>query len=369
MRKLSQDVVIKRLYESHPDFDFSHFLYNGRKKKGKVICNKGHIWQASYDQLTSKIKHGCPICSGNKKLTQDEAIKNLQIKHPNYNFSNFIYKNARTPSEVTCNNGHSWKVSYYSSMTGCGCPICASDIKAKKKRLSEDIVYNNLKKAHPDFDFSEFKYIKAQNKSKVKCSKGHIWYTTYEKLMMGRGCLDCQARTQEEALKILREKRPEYDFSNFIYTSSISKSTVICDKGHQFSIRFSKIMEGVGCPICKTSKGEYRIRKWLINNNLDFEPQKTFNDAKYKLQLRWDFYLPKYNVLIEYNGRQHYEFVASWHKDLIGFRAQLERDMLKQQYAHEHNITQIIISFEDYNNIEFILEEQLINRNKGKAKS
>ena len=267
MKKLSQEEAIKRLYENHPNFNFSEFIYNGGKEKGKIICDKGHIWYTTYGQLTSKIGHGCPICSGNKKLTQEEAIKNLKEKHPNYDFSKFIYKNARTPSTVICDKGHSWEVCYYSSMTGCGCPICAQTVKAEKKRLSSSEVYENLRKAHPDFDFSEFIYKKAKGKSKVKCSNGHIWYTTYEKLMLGRGCWDCQIRTQEDAIKNLQEKRPEYDFSKFIYTTSNLKSLVTCDKGHSFKIKYSKIMEGVGCPICKTSKGEYEIRKWLVKNN------------------------------------------------------------------------------------------------------
>lgn len=359
MRKLSQEEAIKRLYEKHSSFNFSEFVYLGNKEKGKVTCDKGHTWYASYEQLTSKTNHGCPKCAGNKKITQDEAIENLTKKHPNYDFSKFIYINARTPSTVTCDKGHTWKVCYYSSMTGCGCPECAQETKSKKRRLDNNIAIENLKKIHPDYDFSEFIYKNAKSKGKVKCSKGHIWFTSYEKLMLGRGCLECITRTQSEAIKNLCEKRPEYDFSKFIYNGSVCKSTVICDKGHSFKIKYSKIMEGVGCPICNTSKGEYKIRRWLLKNNIKFEAQKTFDDAIYKFNLRWDFYLPQYNVLIEYNGRQHYEFVARWHKDLIGFRTQMERDLLKEKYAHEHGLKQLVISYENFDEIEQILSNYL----------
>ena len=43
MKKLSQEEAIKRLYENHPNFNFSEFIYNGGKEKGKIICDKGHI--------------------------------------------------------------------------------------------------------------------------------------------------------------------------------------------------------------------------------------------------------------------------------------------------------------------------------------
>ena len=61
--------------------------------------------------------------------------------------------------------------------------------------------------------------------------------------MIGRGCLECITRTQADAIKTLYERRPEYDFSKFIYNGSVCKSTVVCDKGHTFIIRYSKIME------------------------------------------------------------------------------------------------------------------------------
>lgn len=360
MRKLSQEEAIKHLYEKHPNFNFSEFVYNGGKEKGKVTCDKGHSWYTSYGQLTSKTNHGCPICSGNKKLTQEEAIKNLKKKHPNYDFSKFIYKNARIPSTVICEKGHIWEVCYYSSVTGIGCPKCSYESRGKNHRLNVLSVIENLQKAHPDFDFSEFEYTQAKGKGKVKCSNGHIWYTSYEKLMLGRGCLECFRRNQIQAIEELKEKRPDYDFSHFIYKNAKTKSTVICDKGHRFQIKYSKIMEGVGCPHCQTSKGEIAIKNWLSKNNIEFEQQKTFEDAKYKLFLRWDFYLPQFNTLIEYNGRQHYEFVGRWHKDLIGFRVQLERDMLKEKYAKEHKITQLIISYNQFKNIDEILSDLLL---------
>lgn len=359
MRKLLQTEAINTLKENHPDFDFSEFIYEGTSKKGKVTCSKGHSWYASYDSLKSKKKHGCPKCAGNGKLTQEEAIRNLKQKHPMYDFSNFSYKNARTPSLVKCEKGHSWYVSYYSSMTGCGCPECVKERKPEMKRLKPNVVFENLKKIHPDYDFSEFIYEGTDKKSKVICSKGHIWYTSYGKLIIGHGCLKCQTRTQEEAIKNLKEKKPEYDFSFFEYKGSNKKSMIICDKGHIFQMKYCKIMEGVGCPECKISKGEYRIKKYLEKNGLEFETQKTYFDAKYKDFLRWDFYLPKYNLLIEYNGRQHYEFVARFHKNLMGFRVQLERDIIKKNYAIKNGIRQFTISYEKYKDIESELENYL----------
>jgi very-short-patch-repair endonuclease len=42
---------------------------------------------------------------------------------------------------------------------------------------------------------------------------------------------------------------------------------------------------------------------------IEYESQKKFPDCLDKQQLRFDFYLPKFNLLIELDGQQHFEDV------------------------------------------------------------
>ena len=58
------------------------------------------------------------------------------------------------------------------------------------------------------------------------------------------------------------------------------------------------------CPRCKGSKGERKIRFFLKKHLIRFEEQKTWNISGHLL--RTDFYLPDFNLIIEYNGEQHY---------------------------------------------------------------
>lgn len=50
------------------------------------------------------------------------------------------------------------------------------------------------------------------------------------------------------------------------------------------------------------SKGENKIEQILQDNNIKFERQKTFNDCRNINLLRFDFYLPEFDLLIEYDG-------------------------------------------------------------------
>ena len=94
----------------------------------------------------------------------------------------------------------------------------------------------------------------------------------------------------------------------------------------------------------------------MDNKNIKYIREKTFpnllgvgNDY-----LRYDFYLPEYNLLIEYHGEQHeqaYDFFGGEEK----LKQQQEHDRRKKEYAELHNIKLLEILYWDYNNIEEIL--------------
>ena len=62
--------------------------------------------------------------------------------------------------------------------------------------------------------------------------------------------------------------------------------------------------------------------------------------------LRFDFYLPKYNICIEYNGVQHYKKVEIFGGDKA-FEEQKKRDKLKREYCKKNNIKLIEIAYND----------------------
>lgn len=80
------------------------------------------------------------------------------------------------------------------------------------------------------------------------------------------------------------------------------------------------------------------VESILNQLNLYYEKEKTFNDLKYKNKLRFDYYLPYYNVCIEFNGTQHYEYVEHFHKDESQFNEQQFKDHIKRNYCVENEI-------------------------------
>ena len=60
------------------------------------------------------------------------------------------------------------------------------------------------------------------------------------------------------------------------------------------------------------SRGEKLISKILTNMNLSFEIQKTFPNLRDLLLLRFDFYVPAMQLLIEFDGEQHFRPIAAF---------------------------------------------------------
>lgn len=110
---------------------------------------------------------------------------------------------------------------------------------------------------------------------------------------------------------------------------------------------------------CLCSLGEQKVNQLLSHLHISFETQKSFVDLVSKLghPLFFDFYLPDYNVLIEYQGEQHYTYSGRGWNTYEHFLKLQERDELKRQYCKQNNLKLIEIPYTDFQklNEEYIL--------------
>lgn len=61
------------------------------------------------------------------------------------------------------------------------------------------------------------------------------------------------------------------------------------------------------------SKTEDKIAAIFTKAHIPYVREKTFSDLK-KGQLRFDFYLPTMNVLVEYDSEIHFQRVPKFHR-------------------------------------------------------
>lgn len=111
------------------------------------------------------------------------------------------------------------------------------------------------------------------------------------------------------------------------------------------------------CQACskKESSPEFIIRKFLEKNNILFVKEKRFSDCKDRLPLPFDFYLPDYNVCVEFDGQQHYEPRFG----IEHYKTTKKHDEMKNQYCKDNDIDLLRIPYWEGHNIENVLIKQL----------
>lgn len=245
-----------------------------------------------------------------------------------------------------------------------------------------------LKKEYPEFIYKRKSTVKDMSGQKIgrltflyryfqntpdrkaqwvtECDCGNIFIVTGKAVRTGH-TLSCGCLRKENTLKLREEYREN------IIGNKYGKLTVLkedgyrtlpdgrrirmvlckCDCGNTKSITASYLQDGStkSCG-CLSSIGELSIENYAIENDIAFKRQITFNDLKYKKSLRFDFGFYKENqlkLLIEYNGRQHYDKNNGYYSEDI-----VITDQLKYDYCKKNNIPFVVIKYND--NIENILD-------------
>lgn len=228
------------------------------------------------------------------------------------------------------------------------------------------------------YDYSKVVYVNSITKVKIRCPKHGVFYQIPDAHKTGQNCPKCALRmkhdgfrkTLSEFIDISNNKHDnKYDYSLSRYINNKTKLTIICPIHGQFTQRAGVHMRGQGCPCCgaearimaSISSGELKVIEFLKEQNINFIPQKTFDGCKYKRLLSFDFYLPNYNLLIEFDGEQHYKFFKKFHSTLHGFEVQQTRDKIKTQYAYDNGIKLLRIRWDEEKMISNILNNFLFN--------
>lgn len=107
----------------------------------------------------------------------------------------------------------------------------------------------------------------------------------------------------------------------------------------------------ISCGCAKESIGEYKIKTILLENNINFIQQKTFENCKYLDTNRYphfDFFVDN-KYIIEYDGEQHF-FTKGFITEEKLKRTQ-EQDIFKNNWCKENNIPLIRIPYTRLNKI------------------
>jgi phage FluMu protein Com len=291
------------------------------------------------------------------KFTKEIFLEKANLKHKQkYNYNNFVYINSKIKGLISCEEHGDFYQSPNDHLQGHGCPRCAG---LNKKTTQEFIEIAT--KIHGDkYDYSEFVYCGINVKGIIICKKhGSFLQKPSEHIHSKSGCKKCSGHYRQTTQEFI-------DKSNKIHNFAYEYLDTYKTKKTKFKIRHKKCdkifyqtpeghMRGYGCPYCKSSKGEKIIKEFLEENKILFDIEKRFSDCKNKTELPFDFYLVDKNLLIEYDGEQHFKEIKSW-----GGKKRLDyvknNDKIKDEFARSNGIKLLRISYKEFDKIREILQ-------------
>lgn len=253
---------------------------------------------------------------------------------------------------LICPYGHRWDINFGDFKYGKRCPHCKTE--AKKQGQLQEIKELMLKEGYA---LLEDKYINNSTPMKVLCPLGHEFYIRSSNFKKGRRCSECYKFKKLDHDYVYNLFAQEgYKILSTEYVSANKKMRVECPHGHEFEISYSKFYTGRRCPHCQKSSGEQRIDRILHKYNIERIYQHIFEDCRNVKPLPFDFYLPQYNVAIEFDGRQHFEDKYFESSNLLEIQ---KRDNIKTKYCENNNIKLIRIPYWESKNIEEIICQEL----------
>ena len=247
-----------------------------------------------------------------------------------------------------------------------------------------------IEQGRKPYTYENINYVNNKTDILITCPEHGVFSQSPNTHLMGIGCAQCSGRAKsntdefiQKAKKVHDEKRgingkEPYDYTEVKYVNSKTNVIIICNEKYANDEKHGPFLQspnthlmGSGCPICYELKGETDIKLILSKNNIEFIPQYQYEDctsfkksSKNKIckLLSFDFYLPKFNKLIEFDG--FYHFNKNPKNDNDKFMSDVLNDREKNNYTKLKDIKLIRISYFDIKNLEEEIRNGLLSKDQ-----
>lgn len=366
-----KEIFVSKATKVHGNkYDYSHAKYDLSRIPLEIICPiHGPFFQRPNAHLMGQ---GCPKCGRlkrdeNVRITIEEFIERSLAKHGDrYDYSMVDLRGSHQHVSIICRKHGIFKQTPSKHMEGKGCPRCARELLKYNQMTTKDFIEKAIKVYGNKYDYSLAIYRKANLKVKISCSEHGEFEVTPNNHLRGYKCYYCaltesadkrRSTTEEFIQKALKVHGSKYDYSSVVYQGIDIKVKIVCPEHGEFLRIPSAHLGHRGCPRCQDSRGERKIALFFDANKIQYKRQEKFKGCVYKRLLSFDFYLPKYNACIEYDGKQHFCPV-----DFYGGMKEFERnqivDGIKNKFCKNNKIKLLRISYKD-KDINSILESVL----------
>ena len=288
------------------------------------------------------------------KLNSEEFINKSKKIHGNrYDYSKVNYINSSFKVTIGCRKHGYFDQDPSEHLRARGCLLCRLD----DRKITLDDFIARSKNIHGDkYIYDKVDYINSRSKVNIGCPIHGYFYQNSFSHLRGYGCVRCvtDKKSSDNENFIIKSNlihHGNYEYSKVNYKNAFTKVTITCKIHGDFHQIANYHLRGNGCPKCSESKGEKHIANILNIFNINYIREYKIFGYNY----RYDFYLPEYNIYIEYHGEQHYKPVDVF-GGIKGFRKNVRRDKTKIELIKRSTGILIVIKY-IYNDLDKIKNE------------
>jgi hypothetical protein len=382
--KLTTKEINRRLFNIGNGIIMKGEYPGGQKSSTSFIHDCEECDYYEWETTTSSVvdgKHGCPKCAKNARLSNLEIDRRLRgrdiIRLGDY--SGFVHSPIEWLHDCEECNYHVWFASPGSILNQeTGCPVCARAHNHDSQRFSNEIIDamiigSNIIRFddYPGNCLTPIRWL-----HDCEDCDYNIWTTSTASLLQNkRNCPKCYFDSQRLTDNIIQTRLLGTGIIMMDdYSGDIMKPTRFLHDNegcnyYEWKVPVNNIINcKTSCPKCCWFKNEKLVGNLLEIYNISFRRHVNVmpNITNKRRGIFIDFYLSDINIIIEYNGAQHYQPVCfggmNDDKAEKQFYSQQERDRKLQKYCNDNNITLIWIDGRKYRGqkLEKYIRENII---------
>lgn len=353
----------------------SYQILSEYKTAHEKVMVRHSVCGLSYSTSASNLSRGrkCPKCypKGKARKTPMEFTNEvIELVGEEYEFLEEYSKSNELIKVIHRRCGNIYEVSPNSFLRGRRCPKCSGN-QATQKTTAQ------FKKEVRTLVGDEYTilggYVNRATNIEIRHNRcGRVYHVEPGNFLYGSRCIECHYNDVRTPIAEVHAKvrnalgdayRVEDDYINMQKPLKIRH----LECGEVFSVRLTDVVQKrSGCPNCNQSRGEDYVSSYLKARSIHYTTQKRFKDLRNVMPLSYDFYLPDYNVLIEYQGEQHFRpktFGGMAKEEAIRrLERQKYHDKLKLEYAESNGYVLLTPTYKlnTYEKVIDYLEENLI---------
>lgn len=349
---LSTDTFVSKANVRHNNkYNYDKTTYISARRSVTITCPIHGDFEQNASQHLAGV--ACTECGKNarlnsvRKVTEDFLKEAIRIHGNTYDYSKTVYRHCEEKVIITCSIHGDFHQRPSGHLNGRGCVKCAHMKSSLNYTRSIEEFITKAKLKHGDtYSYSNVNYTNSNDKVSITCPTHGDFLQTPSTHLQGRGCRKCASEkrsfTTQEFINRSKDIHGErYDYRDTVYTGCYNDVQINCKVHGIFRQQANSHIRGTGCPQCAESKGERDVTFVLNKYGITYIKQYMLPGNLYK----YDFYLPEYNVFIEYHGVQHYRRISYFHRDETDFDQQRVRDYFKQELIKHHKGRLIVIPY------------------------